>query len=90
MRFYKSCVTVVERIQEQLNLEEQLTLMETPYEELWRYSDLGVWIENHYLKETDYLYKAFKLIGKQTKEEMTLFLLEFSQGYLVLERAEML
>ena len=91
MRFYEACVAVTNEIKKQMSLEEQLCFMETSYNDLWQYHfSVGHWVRNHCLDEKGYLYKALLMLGMQTKDEMSMFLLEFSQGYLLLERADML
>jgi len=91
MRFYEACMAVAKQIKSQMSLEDQLCFMEASHKELWQYHfSLGLWVRNHCLDEKGYLYRALFLLGKQTKDEMSMFLLEFSQGYFLLERANML
>ncbi len=91
MRFCKACVTVAEGIEQQMTQENQMLLMETPYPELWKYHfTVGMWIRNHCLDEKEYLYQAFRVLGFETKDDMSLFLIEFTQRYLLLKQADML
>ena len=90
MRFYKACEAVAIQVKELMTAEQQLCFMETPFRDMWQYHfTLGLWIRNHCLDEKGYLFKALRVLGKRTKDEMAMFLLDFTQSYLLLERANM-
>jgi len=91
MRFYEECVAVAQQLEKEMSQENQALFMECPFSELWKYHlTLGLWMRNRYLNEQSYLYQALLILGKKTKDEMSMFLLKFAQQYLLLKRAQML
>ncbi len=91
MRFYDTCIAMAQQVLAEMSVEEQRCFAETPYADIWQYHfSVGLWIRNHYLNESDYLYRALRVLGRPSADEMSLFLLEFIQQYLQLERANML
>ena len=91
MRFYEACVRVAERIENRMPPEEQARFMETPYSELWQYHfTVGLWIRNYGLQNEPDLYPALRILGYNDTDAMSLYLLEFTQQYLKLKRAQLL
>ena len=91
MRFCEACIAVAEQMASFMTQEERAIFMETEYGELFNYYfSLGQWLHIHHLHESAYLYRALRILGKKSKEEMSLFLLEFAQQYFLLKRAEMI
>jgi len=91
MRFYMECAEVAEKIAAQMTREALELFIETEYSELFRFHfSWGMWIRNHCLDPQGYLYKALNVLGKETRDEMSMFLLGFAQQYLTLKRASLL
>ena len=81
MRFYEECVAVAQQLEKEMNRETQALFMECPFSELWKYHlTLGLWMRNRYLNEQSYLYRALLILGKNTKDEMSMYLLEFEKS----------
>ncbi len=90
MRFYEACVAVAEQLEQEMTRENREVFMETEFAELWQYHfTIGMWIRNRFLNEKEYLYKALLILGKRTKDQMSMYLLEFIQQYFLLKRANM-
>jgi len=91
MLFFEECLAMAQQLEREMAQETRELFMETPFNELWQYHfTLGTWIRNHYLDEKSYLYKALLILGKKSKDDMSMFLLEFIQHYFLLRRARMI
>lgn len=91
MRFYEECVAIAQQLEKEMTQEMRELFMEAPFSDLWQYHfTLGTWIRNHHLNENSYLYRALLILGKKTKDDMSMYLLEFMQHYFLLKRAEMI
>ncbi len=91
MRFYEECVTIAQQLEKEMTQEARELFIETQFSDLWQYHyTIGMWIRNHHLDEKGYLYRALLILGKKSKDDMSMFLLEFIQQYFLLKRAEML
>ena len=91
MRYYEECVAVAQQLEKEMTQEMRELFMQTPFSDLWQYHfTLGTWIRNHLLNEKSYLYRALLILGKRTKDDMSMYLLEFIQHYFLLKQAEMI
>jgi len=91
MRFYEACIRVAEQIETILTDEQREIFTETELEKLFLYHfSLGMWIRHHCLAEDTYLYQAFRMLGYGDQDAMSMYLLEITQQYLKLKRAQLL
>ena len=88
MPFYDACVDVAESIGLLMNAEQMESFVRAVSSE-HRYV-LGMWINHHLLPHNTYLSEALAVLGMATDEEKSMFLIEFSQQYWRLRRAELL
>lgn len=91
MRFYHECIKVANSV-ELLFTEEQRTLfIEADLIHLYEYqSSVGMWIQRRILPHNSYLHNALTVLGYTEFEDMSFFLLEFTQRYWKLKRADLM
>lgn len=88
MQFYDECVCVAQSIGSLMNFEQMESFVRAVSSE-HRYV-LGMWINHHLLPHNTYLSEALTMLGMATDEEKSMFLIEFTQQYWRLHRAELL
>ena len=90
MRFYKLGIHIAKSLAALLTPQQLQRFLQTPTSQLTEYQQsLGMWIRNHILPHNTYLCEALSLLGMASSDEKSLYLIEFAQHYLILERADM-
>ena len=87
MRFYEECVQIAKSVGAIMSESRLKRFTETPVED-WYYH-LALWIR-HVLPQPCYLREALTVLGYRSDEEMSRFLVEFTQRYWKLVYAEMM
>ncbi|MBQ3202490.1 MAG: hypothetical protein IJB36_02475 [Clostridia bacterium] len=87
MRFYQECVNVAKSVGAVMDEQRRRQFAKTPVEE-W-YHPLGRWI-CRLLPTNSYLREALTVLGYRSDEEISRYLVEFSQNYWKLVYADML
>ena len=91
MRFYQECVKVAKSVGALLTEEQMGKFLQGDAETMYEYHRvLGMWIGHHLLPHNPYLTDALSLLGKDTEEDKTRYLIAFSQQYWLLSRANMM
>lgn len=87
MRFYKECVQIAKSVGTIMDEERLNRFTKTPIED-WYYP-LSLWMRR-VLPTQCYLREALTVLGYRSDEEMSRYLVEFSQTYWKLVYADML
>ena len=91
MRFYQECVMVAKSVGALMTEEQMTKFLNGNVETMHDFqSVLGMWIGHHLLPHNPYLMDALSLLGMETAEQKTRYLIAFSQQYWLLNRANMM